>query len=203
MQVVKYLTDIRFQNLINLIDKKIGDGADGEVFTLKDTADVAKFSIYYCWNNENLQQVIDSRLDSSYLVKGNANVFVSLFEFKHLLSGSRTVVNGNQDYAIFFSRMEKLNKISEDEKKVFHSTLSHQDSNVKKDLSLDKISNMLDGLSIGLDFNRKKVFNFIKQVQNLASIGIQYTDLHPRNIMKTKDGDFKLIDIDRISVSVP
>lgn len=200
MQVIKYLDKALFP-IVNCIDQKIGDGADGEVFTMLNSENLAKFSIFYCWRNENLDEVIASRLQSYAAVKRHSDIFVSVFDSRHLVNGVRKIVAGEQEYAIFYYEMEKLLKISDDEIRVFHSIISHEDSNLKKDLNLDKISKTLDGLSIGLEFNQKKVINFCKSLQNLESLGIHYADLHPRNVMKSKDGDFKLIDIDRISVS--
>ncbi len=199
MQVIKYLDKSLFP-IVDCIDQKIGDGADGEVFTMLNSESLAKFSIFYCWRNENLDEVIASRLQSYAAVRQHSDIFVNVFDSRHLVNGVRKTVDGEQEYAIFYYEMEKLLKISDDEIRVFHSIISHEDSNLKKDLNLDKISKTLDGLSIGLEFNQKKVINFCKSIQNLESLGIHYTDLHPRNVMKSKDGDFKLIDIDRISV---
>jgi thiamine kinase-like enzyme len=90
--------------------------------------------------------------------------------------------------------MEKLNKISEDEKKVFHSIMSHEDQNLHKNFSMSKIKNMLQGLSMGLDFDASKIIIFC---ENLRSTVIHHNDIHPRNIMKDNFGNFKLIDFDR------
>jgi thiamine kinase-like enzyme len=90
--------------------------------------------------------------------------------------------------------MEKLHPLSEDEIKVFHSLVSHEDQNKIKKYSSLEINKILQGLSIGLDFDLHKVMFFCK---NLNKLTIQHSDLHPRNLMKDSDGNFKLIDFDR------
>ena len=53
--------------------------------------------------------------------------------------------------------MERLNELSVDEKKVFHSILSHEDNNKIKNYSNDKVKEMLLGMSYGLDFDLEKI----------------------------------------------
>ena len=42
-----------------------------------------------------------------------------------------------------------------------------------------------------------KVYNFIENIKNNES-NIFHTDIHPRNIMKDIEGNFYLIDFDRM-----
>ena len=93
--------------------------------------------------------------------------------------------------------MDKLNKISEDEKKVFHTILCHEDLNKKKNFSNDKILTMLNGMIKGLDFNFEKVIMFYEAQK--SSI-IKHNDFHVRNIMKDNFGNFKFIDLDRLDL---
>ena len=131
MQVIKYL-DSRFQNLLSNLSDKIGDGADGEVFLHKEGDGVSKFSIHYCWGGESLEDVIEQKLALYSSARKNPEVFVRVDQAVHLLNGVRDTFNGVQEYAIFHHEMERLEKISEDEKKMFHTILSHEDNNLQK-----------------------------------------------------------------------
>jgi serine/threonine protein kinase len=104
-----------------------------------------------------------------------------------------------QRYYIYYYTMEKLQKLSEDEKKVFHSLLSHEDRNIKKDFSPAKIKEMLAGLSSALDFDEEKVIFF---VNNFKKSPVIHNDVHVRNIMKNINGDFKMIDFDRCELKM-
>ena len=58
---------------------------------------------------------------------------------------------------------------------------------------------MLLGMSRGLDFDVEKVILFCSNI--IASV-IIHNDIHPRNIMINNTDDYKLIDIDRCSLSI-
>lgn len=198
MQVVKYLGD-RFKNLTDPLIKKIADGADGEVFLKKDGR-VAKFSIFFPWNGENLDNSILERKLAYQKVTDNSDVFVKFFKFQHLMKDSRKTVDGDQEFHIFYYEMEKLEKTSDDERKALHSLISHEDMNREKSFDKKRILTLLDGLSFGLEFDYSKMLEFCERLQNLETVGIKYLDYHPRNVMKDLDGNFKLIDIDRMSI---
>ena len=95
--------------------------------------------------------------------------------------------------------MEKLLKISEDEAKVFHSILSHEDRGIFKNFSTDKVKKMLHGMQRGLDFDLQKIMLFYEALQNPQ---ILHLDIHPRNIMKDENNNFKLIDLDRLQFNI-
>lgn len=198
MQVIKYLEN-SFKDLTDQLESKIGDGADGEVFNLK-SGNVAKFSIFFPWDGESLYQSNLAKKEIVSKVQSLPDTFVKVFKFQHLMDGERETVDGKQPFTIHYCEMERLFKISEDEKKVMHSVISHQDSNLKKDISTQKVVSILNGLSFGLEFDFDKVLSFVKRLQHLETVGIEYLDYHPRNVMKDLDGNFKLIDIDRMSI---
>lgn len=182
----------------SIIGKKIGDGADGEVYSIRnDNTKVIKFSVHYLWEKEDIKKTISEKLEAFSQVQSNPNLFAKLYEYSYIGQNSRHTIQGEQDYLLFSYIMEKCNKITVDESKVFHSLISHEDNNLSKDYSIDHINKMLDGLSRGLDFSKSKVIEFITL---LKSSSVKYTDIHPRNIMKDYDGNFKFIDFDRISV---
>jgi hypothetical protein len=172
-------------NLVSFdLSKSLGDGADGEVFDLKDK--VVKISL-----------IQDEDTDASFMKNiekiklANLPHFAKVFTFGKICSGVRTDWVGMK-YSCYFYTMEKLNKISEDEKKVFHTLLSHEDSNKIKDLTK---TNILDDLKSYLEFDKNKILVFINQIINHE---IKHNDMHPRNIMKDSFGNFKFIDFDRV-----
>lgn len=198
MQALKLAKEL-IPNLIDSTLEEIGSGADGDVYLLKtDPNKVIKYSVYYCWYEDNIKKLIEQRLAGFAAAQQNSELFVNVYSFNYLGSGKRKVFTGEQDYLLFSCTMEKLNKISEDERRVFHSIVSHEDDNKIKKFSIEKVRSMLQGMKYGLDFDEHQVMLFYK---NLLNCKVEYTDLHPRNIMKNKKGEFKLIDIDRINVA--
>jgi hypothetical protein len=154
---------------------KIGAGYDGIVFELRDEPNrVIKFS-----GNIDL-------FENAWLIHSTQpKHFVSVFDF-----GSLDNVVG------FFVKMERLLPLTEDERKLFHTLLSHEDFNKQKQFC----KSTFDILSNYLDFDRQKAEEFCL----LATSGpIVQRDLHERNIMKSKDGHFKIVDLDRLEILLP
>jgi len=172
---------------------RLGYGNDGEVFQLlEDPNKVIKFSVVYDCNYSNYAN-LDKVL--SYLAMTNDPVCARVYERKYLGEYPWEFFGGVQrKYILHYYIMDKLNKISEDEYKVFHSIISHEDRNIVKNYSVEKIKDILKGLSKGLDFDERRVIFFY---DNLINGPIHHVDLHPRNIMKDGAGYFKLIDFDR------
>lgn len=179
------------------IADKLGDGADGEVFTFtEDQNKVIKLSALYECPTVDVRRTYEftSKL-LNYLIECPSSTYARVYEHKYMAQWSRNTFAGHQQkYIMYYYIMEKLTKISEDEKKVFHSLLSHEDRGIKKNFSSDKISEMLLGLARGLDFDRDKVTFFVSKFRETP---IDHLDVHVRNIMKDPLGNFKLIDFDR------
>ncbi len=180
----------------------LGDGADGEVFSINgDSSRVIKLGIMYERPSQGLlkgYKQIQSVLD--FLITNQPVAYARVYEHGYIGTYSRDVEflkNKKQNFIIYFYSMEKLEKITEDEKKVFHSILSHEDRGKKKDFSPEKVLEMLQGLSRGLDFDAEKVTLFC---ENIRSAPVSHLDIHVRNIMKNSVGDYKLIDMDRITL---
>lgn len=189
--LVKKVTN-KFDSLVNL---KIADGADGEVFTTIDNR-VIKFAVHYCWQSENTDSIIESRLKTYQAIKENSNVYATVYDYGYIGKGTRQTVSGTQDYILFYYVTERCDKISEDESKVFHSILSHEDSNKSKTYSLAQVKEMLHGMSYGLDFSINDVVAFYVEINKC---NVKHLDVHPRNIMKVNN-KFKFIDFDRCSI---
>ena len=179
------------------ISKKIGDGADGECFDLLDSPDkVIKLSVLYEYDRGDIEtqykQSISPIID--FLISNPITIFGKIYSHNYIGSFSRDFNGSPQSFIIYYYVMEKLNKISDDEQKVFHTILSHEDRGLNKNFSIADVKKILNGLKIGLDFNCKKILDFYSE---MLCCPIVHLDLHPRNIMKDNFGNFKLIDLDR------
>jgi hypothetical protein len=180
------------------IGSVLGDGADGEVYSIVGTNDVIKFSVIYDIDfSENLElryQDLSTKLD---FIKNNTDdlPFAIVKDFKLLHIDHRAHVDGPQQFLIHYYVMEHLNKISDDEKKVIHTVFSHEDYNIKKNFEEKELKKILSGLSVGLDFSINKVILFWSKINKSI---LYHTDIHVRNVMKDNFGNFKLIDLDRL-----
>lgn len=184
-------------------DVRLGEGADGEVFSIAgDDNKVLKLCILYEQRGTNTFERSYKHIQSvlEYFLKTQPLPYARVYEYGDLGFYSRKNVsfrNGTQRFGIYYYTMEKLEKITEDESKVFHSILSHEDRGIEKNYSPDKVREMLRGMSCGLDFDVEKVTLFY---ENIRSAPVSHLDIHVRNIMKDRLGDFKLIDLDRIEL---
>lgn len=182
---------------VTILDR-LGDGADGEVFTFaEDSNKVIKLSLLFDFEQECLDKKFKyTSKVFNHLIKHPSSVFVQIYEHKYLCQWATECADksGWRKYICYYSIMEKLYKISEDEKKVFHSILSHEDRGIKKNFSDTKIKEMLYGLGRGLDFDAERITFFIS---NLKNAPVEHLDIHVRNIMKDVAGNFKMIDFDR------
>lgn len=187
-----------------LFGKKLGDGADGEVFELSNDPDkVIKISaIFEDYSLAPFNSVDDKYLSIAntldFLLENKVPYYATLFNHSKIGTHQRPYFSNNcgtQEYLLYYYIMEKCYKLTEDEKKLFHTLLSHEDRGVIKKFTDIKFKEILFGLSRGLDFDEQKVIFFYESIQSSKII---HDDLHPRNIMKNKFGDFKLIDFDRL-----
>lgn len=187
MNILKYISKFPFEH-----KNKLGEGADGEVFQLDNKA--IKYSILFDYSN--IDNIFKSRFRLFKSIKENSpNIFPIIYDFNKIEESYRLFDNSNQKYIVYYYVMDFLNKISDDEFKVFHTLLSHEDSNLIKNYSNHQIESILCELNNYLNFDKNKVQNFIFDYKKSNYI---HLDLHPRNIMKC-NGDFKLIDLDRMT----
>jgi hypothetical protein len=183
-----------------ILADKLGDGRDGEVYALQYLSTVVKFSVIFDlgFNGAEVLQAryYDLERVLAFIENCSPSYIVSILDHKLLHQGVRATVDGEQPYLVHCAVMERLNKLTEDEKKVFHSILSHEDANIKKLFGRDRLQEILDGLTTGLSFDREQVESFYYAV--LAG-SLYHDDIHPRNIMKSDDGIFKLVDLDHLT----
>lgn len=184
----------------NLSDK-LGDGADGEIFALYGEDKVIKLSILFDYEGKNLTSEF-SRIEAAinFLKYESPCTHAHVYSFEKLAQSSRTIYNNKiQNYILYSYVMERCFPLSEDEKKVFHSIISHEDLGIKKNYTKQAVKKMLNGMSRGLDFDMEKVIFFY---DNFKKSPVRHLDLHIRNIMKDKSGNFKLIDFDRTILEI-
>jgi serine/threonine protein kinase len=181
---------------------KLGDGADGEVFDIEGQPDrVIKFCIVYeeqvapesiTDEYKRTQSVID------WLQGHPVDICATIYSSGYMGEFSRKVWgNKEEKYILYYYIMEKMQKISEDERRVFHSILSNEDRRIVKNFTTEQVKKMVAGLSRGLDFDVEKVIFFC---DNLKRAPIIHLDMNPRNIMKDPAGNFRLIDFDRAEI---
>ena len=188
----------------DFIGDKISDGADGEVFEVTgDPLKVIKISIIYDLNFNNDLNVQYKELTNILyeLITEPPLICAHVYEYGKIGIFKRNcLVNDvaeSQNYLLHYYVMEKCFKLTEDEKKIFHTIVSHEDRGIIKKFSSENLKEILFGLSRGLDFDETKVIFFY---ESLMASHIKHLDLHPRNIMKDSFGNFKLIDFDRLKL---
>lgn len=160
-------------------------GADGEVFKSGDN--IIKFVVISDSKKNATDNFMINKRKIQFIMDKNPKHFVKVFDF-----GLVSIIENERYNIVYYYLMESLNKISDDEKKLFHTILSHEDSNKVKSLNCEGTINELHKF---LDFDKEKVIQFINSIKNSK---IHQLDCHPRNIMKDRFGSFKFIDLERL-----
>jgi serine/threonine protein kinase len=181
----------------NNLGIKLGDGADGEVFSLLDTNKVIKFSILCEYYNNIRDEFNKIQSTINYIQHDHPCAYAYVYEFNKIAEGNRSTTFGIQNYILYSYVMEKCFPLSSDESKVFYSILSHEDRGIVKNYTASEVKKILSGLARGLDFDEERVIFFY---MNLRESPVKHLDLHTRNIMKDAAGNFKLIDFDRVTL---
>lgn len=176
---------------------KIGDGADGTVYETFNK-EIVKVSVYLNWDHQDIYEVQKKILGSlDYIYKNKPDHLVKIYDIGKInyITKFRSV-HGDLDAFIYSYRMERLNHLSDDEKRVFES-ISHRDTD--RPAVIDKKTfEMTETLCDFYDLDFKKTSLFLRSI---ATSHIIHLDIHPRNIMKDNDNSYKLIDLDRITIT--
>lgn len=200
MLVLKLCEQLCPDKIPCVANKKLGDGADGEVFDIIDEPNkVIKFCVLY-QNSPTHPSVTYKQITEvlDCLIATPLPTYASVYSHGYMGEFSRTVWGDQQQtYLIYYYLMEKLHKLTEDESRVLHSLMSHEDREIKKNFSALKIQEMIRGMSRALDFDSERVTFF---VDNFKNNQMAHLDIHVRNIMKDWNGNFKLVDFDRATI---
>ena len=179
---------------------RLGDGADGECFDILESNKVIKLCVLLDYPTRNLDNDYLNVSNTINFIKNKSiRAYAQVHDFKYLGRYNRPHVEmvDGQDYILYYYTMEKLNHLTDDEKKIFHSILSHEDSGRPKNYEILKIKKMLKGMATALDFDEEKVTFFCEELKRAPII---HNDIHIRNIMKDNCGNFKMIDFDRCKI---
>lgn len=200
MLVLKLCEQLCPDKIPCVANQKLGDGADGEVFDIVgDPNKVIKFCVLYqttavhpSVTYKKITEVLDHLIGTPLLTYARVYSHGYMGEFSRAYWPDQT-----QTYLIYYYLMERLYQITDDETKVFHTLISHEDRGIKKNFSSFKIKEMLRGMGRGLDFDYERVTFF---VDNFKNNQLAHLDIHVRNIMKDSNGNFKLVDFDRAQI---
>jgi len=163
----------------------LGSGYNGTTYRSRKNNLCIKKSHCSLLDSERFKNI---RNNIMYIIDNCEKPYVGTFNFEFNYDYSQ--------YKIFYRySMEVLNPLTDDEWKLFHTLVSHEDSCKVKDLSSHRVNFLIKDLSNYLDYNVDDVKVFC---EDLVKSKIKHLDLHPRNIMKDNKGNFKLIDLDNL-----
>ncbi len=169
------------------VNERLNGGADGDVFTSDDK--IIKFV-----------KIKDEKKNANNVWNKNKAIITKIMDIspKHfckIYDFGLICVSENPYSIVYFYLMEKLNGLSDDEKKAIDTLISHRDYNRK--INFNKALDLVPALDKYLEFDSNKMNLFIKQIQGSNII---HNDIHARNVMKDNFGNFKLIDFERMSI---
>lgn len=193
MKAYSLVEDICKQKFDFRIGKEIGYGAQGQVFDIEEHPDqVIKIATLYDIDPySDLDQVFDKlQLVYKFLIDNRFDNVVKVYRFGRLRTDSRPTVSTPQDYIIYYSIQEKLQPLSDDEKKLFKTICQAINGELELERTIEEI---VVELGAWLKFDSEKVIKFYNA---LGSLPIENNDFHRRNILKDAEGNFKLIDFD-------
>lgn len=197
MQTLKLLKEHQLQ-IPFILGDELGYGSDGQCFEICGLNDkVIKISGAYSYEPFYNCQYTETSKVLDYLIINDDPAYVRVHAHMFLGSFPYPIKDGKCN--LYYYTMDKLKKISEDEKKVFHTILSHEDKNIVKNYSPPQIKKILSELHRGLDFDFKKITFFC---DSLRASKVHHQDLHIRNVMKDLQGNFKLVDLDRAQLNI-
>lgn len=176
-----------------ILGKCLGQGNQGIVYEdLNDTTKVIKLSIIYDdFNKISLDDkfVLIEKI-YKYIINNPHSSVVKIYSFDKLYSGSQPIFEWEHKYIVYYSIMEKLNILSENEVKVFKTICDAFNKDLKSERSIEEI---LKEMKDWFDVDDKKILNFYN---SLSDLKINNKDFQPRNIMKDKDNNYYIIDFD-------
>ena len=179
------------------LGERLGDGADGEVFSLIDQPDrVIKLGVILQRTSLSPEDAYrDMEKVLSVLVEKQPDAFVRVYQYGELYQGNRPYDNGRQNFLLYYYTMDKLRELTNEERALFAAILEHPDRIISR--NSDALERFLQEWRGGLDIDHRRVILLFEQYH--AAL-IEHLDLHQRNIMKDAAGDYKLIDLERTEI---
>ncbi len=174
---------------------QLGRGADGQVFSLPNQPDrVWKLSIVHEVSESLCQLELKKNIRNYEWIRDYEHPNITkVFDVQYIGSGTRETYYLNY-FAAFYSVMERLVDLSNDDFKVISTLLQYEYTGPE---SLKKFPDVVWELNSFLNFDTDKVMEFH---QFLTDCPIRHKDLGLSNVMKDTKGNFKLIDFDRIEL---
>jgi hypothetical protein len=181
------------------LGERLGDGADGEVFSLTDQPDrVIKLGVILQRTFRSPEDTYqDMKAVLSALVDRQPDAYVRVYQYGELYRGSRPWGNGTQNFLLHYSTMDKLRELKPDERDLFAAILERPDRIISSNYDPAVLERFLQEWRGGLDFDRERVMLLLDRYHAAT---IEHEDFHQRNIMKDANGDFKLIDLERTTI---
>jgi hypothetical protein len=180
----------------NSIGDELGYGVHGQVFDLKGPKGrVIKFTKLY----DNPIYPLDNAFRENkkvyqFLMKHDYPCFAKVFDMQFIAKEQRKTVDGLQDFIIYYSILEKLLPLEEDEKKVFKTICAIHNQDIENN---KPVPELLDELSEWFSFDKERAIKFWNA---LKSSPIHHNDVHRRNIMKDSFNNYKLVDFDKATL---
>lgn len=175
---------------------EIGSGADGTVYETSSN-EIIKVSVHVNWDYHNIydsQKTILSNL--AHIEKNSPCHLVKIYDIGKINYITKfKSIHGDLDAYIYSYSMERLIDLSEDERRIWDS-ISHRDTGDPVKITKQTFENtktLCDFYNI--DFKKPSFF-----LKCITQSNIIHLDVHPRNIMKDNENNYKLIDLDRISI---
>ena len=195
------------------LGERIGGGSDGELFQVLDEPDkVIKLCVIYEWSLKPYYKYLEMedtnpyyeylaiREVIQYVLDNQTIPYVKIHAHQYVGSYSRQLYDKReQKFILHYYIMDRLNKISDEEYKVFYSILPHEQDEVRNNFSLEKAEDILQNLGRSFDIDCAKIFTFCKCIKESP---VAHQDLHPRNVMSDNVGEYHLIDLDRCVLNI-
>lgn len=153
---------------------------------------VVKFSILYDdFAGLSLDEEF-AKIQKTYqhIIDNPHPTLAKVYSFGELYRGSVEIFEWEQVYVLYYSIMEKLIPLSEQEQKVFKTICSIHNN----ELEARPIETILSELKEWFDVDKEKILAFYN---SLSSLDIDHKDVKTDNIMKDNT-NFKLVDFDRV-----
>lgn len=171
----------------------IGTGADGTCYIVDDK--ILKVSVFINWDDKNIYKIQESVIKNLMIISSQKpSHMVNIYDINNSFFISNSNVTKHQIW-MYSYKMDHLVDLTNNEKYIFsryfESVLLGQTSIRNLDFSEIKITCEKE------EVNYDKVVEFVMACNKSNII---HDDIHINNIMKDNNNNFKLIDLDRVTI---